>query len=80
MATSLDSLQSEHEPMDATDVCIRQIAQDDLPVLYEYQLDAEANQMAFTHPRNADDFDAPQMNAVRRNCGTSCVETLTTTR
>lgn len=41
-----------------TKVRIRPVTSNDLPVLYGQQLDAEANQMAFTHPRSADDFDA----------------------
>lgn len=41
-----------------TEVRIRPVASEDLPTLFEFQLDTESNQMAFTHPRSADDFDA----------------------
>ncbi|MCA9168659.1 MAG: GNAT family N-acetyltransferase [Planctomycetales bacterium] len=41
----------------AAQVRIRPVGPNDLPVLYEFQLDAEANQMAFTHPRSVADFN-----------------------
>lgn len=34
------------------------IEQDDLPRLYEYQLDPDANQLSLTHPRSSDAFDS----------------------
>jgi len=40
-----------------TKVRLRPVAPNDLPLLYEHQLDVEANQVALTHPRNADEFD-----------------------
>lgn len=36
---------------------LRNIERNDLPLLYEFQLDPEANQLALTHPRSAEDFD-----------------------
>lgn len=42
----------------AANVRLRDVARDDLPTLYEDQLDPEANRMALTHPRSAVDFDA----------------------
>ena len=38
------------------DVILRQIDRKDLPTLFEYQLDVESNQMAFTHPRSEEEF------------------------
>lgn len=38
-------------------VSLRQIEQSDLPAIFEVQLDAESNQMAFTHPRSKEEFD-----------------------
>ena len=39
-------------------VLLRDIERDDLPTLYELQLDPEANQLAATNPRSAIVFDA----------------------
>ena len=39
-------------------VRIRGIEPHDLPTLFEFQLDPEANRLAATHPRNSDAFDA----------------------
>jgi RimJ/RimL family protein N-acetyltransferase len=41
----------------AADVRLRTIEAADLPVLYEFQLDTEANRLAATHPRNVDQFN-----------------------
>ncbi|MEM7474563.1 MAG: GNAT family N-acetyltransferase [Planctomycetota bacterium] len=40
-----------------TNVQLRQIQPSDLPQLFEFQRDAESNQMAFIHPRSRQDFD-----------------------
>ncbi len=45
-------------------VRLRDIERDDLPTLYEYQLDPEANRLAATNPRSADAFDAHWANAL----------------
>jgi len=37
---------------------LRNVAPDDLPILFEFQLDEEANECAATHPRSKADFDA----------------------
>lgn len=37
-------------------VRIRPVELEDLPVLFEFQLDPEANDLAATHPRSAEDF------------------------
>ena len=42
----------------AADVRLRCVEEADLPILFEFQLDPEANRMAFTHPRSAEEFDA----------------------
>jgi len=39
-------------------VRLRNIERNDLPSLYEFQLDPEANQLAATNPRSAEVFDA----------------------
>ncbi|APZ93305.1 GNAT family N-acetyltransferase [Fuerstiella marisgermanici] len=36
---------------------LRNIEPNDLPLLYEFQLDPEANQLALTHPRSGEAFD-----------------------
>lgn len=38
-------------------VRLRCVERSDLPKLFEFQLDLEANRMAFTHPRRAEEFD-----------------------
>lgn len=43
---------------------LRDIERDDLPTLYEYQLDPEANQLAATNPRSADEFKTHWANAL----------------
>lgn len=40
------------------EVRLRSVELNDLPLLYGFQLDLESNEMAFTHPRSAEDFDA----------------------
>jgi len=45
-------------------VQLRDIERNDLPRLYEYQLDPEANRLAATTPRSADAFDAHWVNAL----------------
>lgn len=40
-----------------TEVRIRPVEPNDLPTLFEFQLDSESNQMAFTHPRSKEEFD-----------------------
>ena len=40
------------------DIQIRPVESGDLPILFEFQLDAESNQMAFTHPRSKEEFDS----------------------
>lgn len=37
---------------------LRTIEQSDLPTIFEFQLDSESNQMAFTHPRSKEEFDS----------------------
>ena len=37
---------------------LREVQDSDLRVLFEFQLDEDANQMALTHPRSAEVFDA----------------------
>lgn len=37
---------------------LRPIEPDDLPLIFEFQVNAESNQMAFTRPRAAEDFAA----------------------
>ena len=51
---------SKHVDANNVDVSVRlrDIESHDLPTLYEFQLDAEANRLAATHPRKQDDFDA----------------------
>lgn len=39
-------------------VRLRNVARDDLPQLYEWQLDPESNRLAVTNPRTAEAFDA----------------------
>ena len=39
-------------------VSLRPVESNDLPVLFEFQRDEEANNLAATHPRSADDFYA----------------------
>ena len=39
-------------------VRLRCVERADLAKLFEFHLDPEANRMAFTHPRSAEDFDA----------------------
>ena len=41
-----------------TGVRLRLVEPNDLPTLFEFQLDAESNQIAFTHPRSKSEFDA----------------------
>ena len=41
----------------STGIRIRPVERVDLPVLYEFQLDSAANQMAMTHSRSSDEFD-----------------------
>ena len=60
----MDSERNEPEnpnPAKANDsavrVRLRDVGQDDLPAIYEYQLDPELNCMAATKPRTSDEFD-----------------------
>jgi RimJ/RimL family protein N-acetyltransferase len=46
-------------------VRLRGIERDDLPTLYEFQLDPEANRLAATNPRSPDAFDALWENVLR---------------
>lgn len=39
------------------EIRLRDVCGDDLPKLYDFQFDPDANRMAFTHPRNRDAFD-----------------------
>ena len=39
-------------------VCLRNVERDDLPRIYEFQLDPESNRMAVTIPRSVDAFEA----------------------
>lgn len=40
------------------EIWLRRVETNDLPTLFEFQLDVESNQMAFTHPRTSKEFDA----------------------
>ena len=60
----MDSVRNEPEnpnPANANDSTVifrlRDVGKDDLPAMYEYQLDPELNRMAATNPRTADEFD-----------------------
>jgi RimJ/RimL family protein N-acetyltransferase len=46
------------EPIAISHVRLREIERGDLPWIYEFNLDAEANRLAGTIPRNADAFKA----------------------
>ncbi len=46
-------------------VCLRNVAREDLPRIYEFQIDPESNRIAVTIPRSADVFDAHWENALR---------------
>ena len=58
--TSENRNQNEPLPMsddaDAARVRLRNIDPNDLPTLYEFQLDKESNQLAAVNPRNTDQF------------------------
>lgn len=49
----------------AKHIRLRDLAEDDLPTLYEFQLDAEANRLAATRPRNAQEFEVHWASALR---------------
>lgn len=46
------------DPVVISRVRLREIAQDDLPGIYEFNLDPDANRLAATLPRSAEDFQA----------------------
>lgn len=46
------------EPTVISDVQLRNIEQDDLPRMYAFNLDPDANRLAMTIPRSGADFDA----------------------
>lgn len=46
------------DPIVISRVRLREIAQDDLPRIYEFNLDPEANRLAATIPRSAERFEA----------------------
>ena len=46
-------------------VSIRNVERDDLPRIYEFQIDPESNRIAVTIPRSADGFSAHWENALR---------------
>ncbi len=46
-------------------VCLRNVERDDLPRIYEFQIDPESNRIAVTIPRSADNFGAHWENALR---------------
>jgi RimJ/RimL family protein N-acetyltransferase len=58
----VDDNQNNPEQVTASDagasVRLRSIESRDLPTLFEFQLDPEANRLAATHSRNSDEFDA----------------------
>jgi RimJ/RimL family protein N-acetyltransferase len=45
--------------------CLRNVERDDLPRIYEFQLDPESNQVAVTIPRSAEAFAAHWENILR---------------
>ena len=50
---------SDMEPtIKKNSVCLRNVGPDDLPRIYEFQLDPESNHLAVTIPRSAEAFDA----------------------
>ncbi|MGC3971250.1 MAG: GNAT family N-acetyltransferase [Pirellulales bacterium] len=44
------------DPLAVNQVCLREVSSDDLPRLYEFNLDPESNRLAATNPRGADAF------------------------
>lgn len=52
------------DPIITNRVYLRDIAQDDLPRMYEFNLDPEANRIAATIPRSAEAFEAHWKNAL----------------
>lgn len=46
-------------------VRLRPVTPDDLPLLFEFQLDPEANRMAVANPRSRDDFDTHWAHVLR---------------
>jgi len=46
------------EPIVVSHILLRDIKQDDLPRMHEFNLDTEANRLAMTIPRSADAFEA----------------------
>jgi len=49
---------SHEQNTTVSDVRLRLVEADDLPLLFEFESDLESNKMAFTHRRTAEDFDA----------------------
>ena len=52
------------EPIVISHVRLRDIVQDDLPRMYEFNLDPDANRLAATMPRSAEAFEAHWENAL----------------
>jgi RimJ/RimL family protein N-acetyltransferase len=53
------------DPAISVPVRIRNVEQDDLPRMYQMQLDPEANRLAVTIPRSAEEFDAHWADALQ---------------
>jgi RimJ/RimL family protein N-acetyltransferase len=53
------------DPAISAPVRLRNVERDDLPRMYEMQLDPESNRLAVTNPRSAEAFDAHWANALR---------------
>ncbi|MEZ6126858.1 MAG: hypothetical protein R3C49_27390 [Planctomycetaceae bacterium] len=49
---SIDQYGYENMSRFDMEILLRPVELDDLPIRFEFQLDAESNQMAFTHPRS----------------------------
>lgn len=52
------TLNSDTEPTMNCHVCLRNVEREDLPLIYEFQLDPESNRIAVTIPRSVDAFAA----------------------
>src|SRR5262249_40675177 len=55
----------EIDPTTSDFIRLRNVGRDDLPRMYQMQLDPEANRLAVTIPRSAEAFDAHWANALR---------------
>jgi RimJ/RimL family protein N-acetyltransferase len=53
------------DPTTSDLVRLRNVERDDLPRLYQMQLDPESNRLAVTNPRSAEEFDAHWANVLR---------------